>query len=113
MVSEMQMDAAREILDFQEPFDDWCEGRFAAEERDALHSPASAFVRLLARRDAARFLDLKEERLSIRSRPGPTGQRPPYLYLDGEEMSSADLSFSHHGTCLAWALVMPWTAPDA
>lgn len=111
MVSQMQMDAAREALGFEEPFGDWCEDRFSAEERDALHSRASAFVRLLARRDAAHFLNLGEDRLSIRCRPGPTGQRPPYLYLDGQEMSAADLSFSHHGTCLAWALIVPWTAP--
>lgn len=110
LVSQMPMDEARELLDFTEPLDDWCEGRLSAEERDAVHSHSSAFVRLLARRDAARFLDLKEERLSIRCPAGETGRRPPFLYLDGEALSSADVSFSHHGSRLAWALSTPWDA---
>lgn len=108
MVSEMGQDAARDLLEFREPFDTWCGTRFTPEEREALHSRASAFVRLLARRDAARFLDLEERRLSIRAGPGTTGRRPPYLFVDGRESPSTDLSFSHHGNRLAWALTLPW-----
>ena len=109
MVSEMGQDEAQDILDFREPFDAWCGERFSPEEREALHSRASAFVRLLARRDVAQFLDLDEERLSIRAGPGTTGRRPPYLYVDGRESPFMDVSFSHHGTRLAWALTLPWT----
>ncbi len=110
MVSEMAQDAAQDLLEFREPFDAWCGTRFTPEEREALHSRASAFVRLLARRDAARFLDVQETRLSIRAGPGPTGRRPPYLFVDGRESPSTDLSFSHHGNRLAWALTLPWGA---
>jgi phosphopantetheine--protein transferase-like protein len=110
LVSRISLDAAREVLDFAEPFDVWCERMLSADERNSVHSHASAFVRLLARRDAARFLDLEEARLSIRCPPGEPGRRPPFLYLDGEELSSADVSFSHHGSQLAWALSTPWAA---
>jgi phosphopantetheine--protein transferase-like protein len=109
LVSQISLDAARELLDFAEPFDGWCETRLSPDERNSVHSHASAFVRLMARRDAARFLDLNEERLSIRCSPGEPGRRPPFLYLDGEELSSADVSFSHHGSQLAWALSTPWS----
>jgi phosphopantetheinyl transferase (holo-ACP synthase) len=109
LVSEMSLTAAREELGFVEPFDAWCERLLSPDERDAVHSQASAFVRILARRDAARFLDLSEERLSIRCPAGQVGRRPPFLYLDGGEMSSADVSFSHHGRQLAWALSVPWS----
>jgi phosphopantetheinyl transferase (holo-ACP synthase) len=108
MVAEMDQDRARDLLEFREPFDTWCVTHFTPEERDALHSRASAFVRLLARRDAARFLDLEEKRLSIRAGPGTTGRRPPFLFIDGRESPSTDLSFSHHGNRLAWALTLPW-----
>lgn len=108
MVSEMGQDAAQDLLEFSEPFDAWCRTHFTAEEQEALHSRASAFVRLLARRDAARFLDLEETRLSIRAGPGTTGRRPPYLFVDGRESPSTDVSFSHHGNRLAWALTLPW-----
>lgn len=113
MVSEMGQDDAQELLDFREPFDAWCGPRFTPEEREALHSRASAFVRLLARMDAARFLDMEEKRLSIRAGPGATGRRPPFLFVDGRESPSTDLSFSHHGNRLAWALTLPWDGEGA
>lgn len=112
MVSEMIQDEASRLLGFREPFESWCAAWFTPEERQALHSRASAFVRLLARRDAARFLDLEEERLTIRSGPGDTGRRPPYLYVDGKAFVATDLSFSHHGSRLAWALTLPWAGEE-
>jgi phosphopantetheine--protein transferase-like protein len=112
MVSEMSCDEAEAVLEFREPFEEWCEAHFSRAERDAVHSRPSAFVRLLARRDAARFLDVAEDRLAVRCTPGRIGRRPPFLYLDGEELSFADLSFSHHGGQLAWALTLPWTSPS-
>ena len=57
-----------------------------------------------ARREAAAYLELDEDRLQIICPPGPTGRRPPYLYLDGRPMAECGLSISHDGDWIAWAV---------
>ncbi|GMV06006.1 MAG: hypothetical protein AMXMBFR53_22830 [Gemmatimonadota bacterium] len=80
-------------------------GRLTSREADAVHSPASASVRLAARRDLARRLDVEEARLEIVCAPGVTGRRPPRVLLDGHP-ATADVSLSHHGRWIAWAILV-------
>jgi len=82
--------------------------RFTAREADAVYSRASAAVRLGARADLASRIEVREDRLEIVCAPGPTSQRPPRVLLDGEE-TEADVSLSHDGRLIAWAL---WTGID-
>lgn len=79
--------------------------RFTPREADAIHSLASAAVRLSARGAAARALGVQESRLEIVCAPGPKGRRPPRLLLDGKP-APADVSLSHHGDWVGWALLL-------
>lgn len=77
---------------------------FTEREVDAVRGLPSALVRIAARREAAAYLELDEDRLQIICPPGPTGRRPPYLYLDGRPMAECGLSISHDGDWIAWAV---------
>jgi hypothetical protein len=77
--------------------------RFTERERAAVHSRRSAAVRLGARAELARLLHVEEERLEIVCDPGPAGQRPPRVLLDGER-TGADVSLSHDGRWIAWLI---------
>ena len=77
--------------------------RFSEREADAIYSLASAAVRVGARSDLAALLGVPEARLEIVCAPGPTSQRPPRVLLDGRE-TEADVSLSHDGPLIAWAL---------
>lgn len=81
-------------------------GRFTEREWRAIHGPASALVRLRARADLARALNITESVLEIASDDGPAGRMPPRVFVDGEPCST-DLSLSHHGRFLAWAFTLP------
>lgn len=83
---------------------EWMTERFREEEREAVHSLPSALVRLLVRRDAARVLGRGESHLTIVCSPGKAGRRPPFLHEDGMVSSHADVSISHDGDQLAWAV---------
>jgi len=82
----------------------WEAARFRPRERDSIHGLPSALVRLLARRDAAHMLGIQEDVLSIECPPGHTGLRPPYLHRTGTILRNADVSLSHDGRQLAWAV---------
>ena len=91
---------------------DWAEtgstppdGRFTARERAAIHSPASALVRLAARAHLARLLNVDEGRLEIVCAPGAPGRAPPLALLDGQA-APADVSLSHHGRWVAWSILL-------
>ena len=77
--------------------------RFTAREADAVYSRSSAAVRVAARGELARLLGVEERRLEIVCAPGRTSQRPPRVLLDGAE-TEADVSLSHDGPLIAWAL---------
>lgn len=109
MASHLTVERAAHSLAVGEPLERWKARRFSPEELDAVHGVSSALVRLLARRDASALLRLPEERLSIVCPPGPTGLRPPYLYLDGAPLPGVDISLSHDGAHLAWAVRIPWS----
>ena len=77
-------------------------------EADAVYSLASAAVRVGARGELAGLLGVPERRLEIVCAPGPTSQRPPRVLLDGRD-TEADVSLSHDGPLIAWAL---WVGMD-
>jgi phosphopantetheinyl transferase (holo-ACP synthase) len=82
--------------------------RFTPREAEAIHSLEAAAVRLGARRALAAHAGVEEHRLEIVCRPGATGRRPPFVLLDGQE-AAADVSLSHAGAWIGWAL---WSHPD-
>lgn len=77
--------------------------RFSDRERLAVHSLPSAAVRIAARRHAARVLGVAVEDLEVVSEGGKVGRSPPFLLHRGSA-ASADVSLSHHGELVAWAL---------
>jgi phosphopantetheine--protein transferase-like protein len=77
--------------------------RFSEREADAVRTLESAAVRLGARADVARMLGVTEERIEIVCAPGPSTQRPPRVLLDGCG-AAADVSLSHDGGWIAWAI---------
>lgn len=79
--------------------------RFTEREADAIHSVASAAVRLRARRALALALRVEESALEIICDPGVKGRRPPRVLLGGEP-AAADVSLSHHGGWIAWAVLL-------
>jgi len=81
--------------------------RFSEREADAVRTLESAAVRLGAREDVARMLGVTEERVEIVCVPGPSGRRPPRVLLDGCG-AAADVSLSHDGSWIAWAI---WVDP--
>lgn len=85
---------------------------FTTREAEAVHTLASAAARLGARAELASLLDVEERRLEIVCAPGPMGRRPPLVLLDGVP-APADLSLSHHGRWIAWALFAGPDPPSA
>lgn len=77
--------------------------RLTEREADAVYSLESAAVRIGARGDLAALLGVDESRLEIVCAPGPTSQRPPQVLLDGHP-APADVSLSHDGRWIAWAI---------
>lgn len=84
------------------PFEFMVKERFSARERRSIHSPPSAYIRLLARTAIADALDVEEKRLEIVCGDRPTGRTAPVVLLDGEP-TDVDVSLSHHGDQVAWA----------
>jgi hypothetical protein len=77
--------------------------RFSDRERAAVRSLASARVRLEARARLAQILAVDERRLEIVCEVGAPGRSPPLVLLDGER-TDADVSLSHHGRWVGWAV---------
>jgi len=87
-------------------------GRLSVREAEAVHHRASAAVRLAARAALSAALSVDEARLEIVCAPGPVGRRPPEVLLDGSA-SAADVSLSHHGRWIAWAIRTGVSGPGA
>lgn len=79
------------------------EGRFSEAERASVHSLPSAVVRLRARQALARRLGREEADLEIVCTGGPAGRTPPEVLVCGTT-GEADVSLSHHGRWVGWAL---------
>jgi phosphopantetheinyl transferase (holo-ACP synthase) len=84
---------------------------FSAREVDAVYSRPSAAVRVGARGDLAAQMGVAESRLEIVCAPGPASQRPPRVLLDGEG-TEADVSLSHDGRLIAWAVWIGTTSQE-
>jgi phosphopantetheinyl transferase (holo-ACP synthase) len=100
----------REDAAWARPWSDLLEV-MTAREREAVHSLPSAAVRIGARTDAARWLDVSLDRVEIVCAPGSIGRRPPRILVDGAP-TIIDVSLSHDGPWIAWALSHR-TGPDA
>ncbi len=77
--------------------------RLSPREAEAVSSRPSAAVRVAARAALAGSLCVGEERVEIVCAPGSPGRRPPFVLLDGSP-AAADVSLSHHGRWIAWAV---------
>ncbi|HSW28894.1 MAG TPA: 4'-phosphopantetheinyl transferase superfamily protein [Longimicrobiales bacterium] len=77
---------------------------FTEREADAVHSLPSAAVRVRARAALAEMLAAGEADVEIVCDPGVTGRRPPRVHLRGRP-APADVSLSHHGRWVAWAVL--------
>jgi phosphopantetheinyl transferase (holo-ACP synthase) len=77
--------------------------RLTERERKPVHSRGSAVVRLAARAALAAALGVAEARIQVVCSEGPKGRIPPEVLLDGEP-APVDVSLSHHGRWLAWAI---------
>ncbi len=78
--------------------------RLTPRELEAVHSPASAAVRVAAKVELAALLGLDEGGVEIVCPEGVTGRRPPHVLLDGHRAAGLDVSLSHDGRWLAWAV---------
>ncbi|HEX9885423.1 MAG TPA: 4'-phosphopantetheinyl transferase superfamily protein [Longimicrobiales bacterium] len=99
-VAEGELEIGIAVLDPDEPSP---EARLSERERASVHSTASAWVRVHAREHAARLLGAEEGGLEIVCDPGPSGRVPPRLLAGGEPIP-VDVTLSHHGRFVAWAL---------
>ena len=79
--------------------------RFTERERRAVHSVASAAVRIAARDGVATELGADPEALEIVCPGGAVGRTPPRLYVGGSP-AREDVSLSHHGELVGWAVAL-------
>ncbi len=80
-------------------------------ERQSILNSVSADIRVQCKQEIAQRLSITPDRLQI-IRPLTSGQsQPPYLLLDGARWQ-LDLSLSHHGRWLAWAVALPPSGHD-
>jgi phosphopantetheinyl transferase (holo-ACP synthase) len=93
------------------PFRMMLEERFTPREGASIHSPASAYVRLLARTALADALEVDETRLEVVCGREPTGRIPPIVLLDGAR-APVDLTLSHHGHLVGWAFALTIASPE-
>lgn len=77
--------------------------RLSERERRAVHSAASGWVRLTARARASVLLGRPDADLQIVCDDGPPGRAAPRLLVGGRA-TGWDVSLSHHGRWVAWAL---------
>lgn len=104
LVARATVKEAMAILGVSESLDEWISERLDPSELDAVHGLSSALVRVMAKRDAAQMLDLDPGAVTIVCPAGPTGLRPPFLHRGSERIGGADVSLSHDGGELAWAI---------
>jgi hypothetical protein len=85
--------------------------RFTGRELRAIHSEASARVRLLARAQLAALAGVPEAELEIVSPEGPPGRTPPRVLRSGRPWAWR-IGLSHHGSLVAWVLARWADAED-
>jgi len=80
---------------------------FTDREWAGVHGIPSAWVRILARRRLAGLLSPSGARVEILTSGDRPGRTPPTVRVDGSPRPGLDLSLSHHGRFVAWALLLP------
>lgn len=89
--------------------------RFTPEEWEGIHSLRSAHARLLARERVRSLLGLGagadggniSGQVEIRTTGDRPGKLAPQIWFRGSRIRDLDLSLSHHGRFVAWALLVP------
>jgi phosphopantetheinyl transferase (holo-ACP synthase) len=81
--------------------------RFTDREWAGVHGIPSAWVRILARRRLAGLLTPSGGTVEILTSGDRPGRTPPRVRVDGSPRPDLDLSLSHHGRFVAWALLLP------
>ena len=79
------------------------ERRLTDRELAAVHSRASAAVRVGAKSMLADMLTVDENDIEIVCAPGAIGRMPPFVFLNGKP-AGADVSLTHDGPWIAWAV---------
>jgi len=82
------------------------ESIFTELERSAIHNMASALVRYYCKRHLSALAGIAAQQWQIIRPTHEKKPQPPYLLLDGYR-TDCDVSLSHHGIWLAWALSLP------
>ncbi len=77
--------------------------RFSPREWESVHSAGSAYARLHVRAAAAKRLGVPEESIEVVCERQESGRAPPGLLVAGHGVD-LDVSLSHHGRFVAWAL---------
>ncbi len=77
---------------------------FTAEEWEGIHSPPSAAVRIAVRNALAREEGIAPRSIEILTSGSRRGRTPPRVRVEGRERPELDLSISHHGRFVAWAV---------
>jgi hypothetical protein len=85
---------------------------FSSREWRCIRSVPSAWVRILAKRRLLDLLGGAPEGLEIVTSERHPGERPPRVLICGKESMEVDVSLSHHGRYVAWA-VLPSSANAA
>lgn len=103
--SDLESDGLRPGIALVEP-DAEVPDVFTPQELKAIHGPASAWVRIRAREHLASLVGVEEDALEIVCPEGATGRTPPHVLLRGHPCPW-DVSLSHHGRYVGWALRGP------
>ena len=82
-------------------------GHFTEREWAGIHGIPSAWARILARRRLVGHLCLSGSRVEILTSGDSPGRTPPTVQVDVSPRPELDLSLSHHGRFVAWALRPP------
>lgn len=87
--------------------------QFTPAEWEGIYSLPSAQVRILARQRIESLLGSVRGAapdsipIEVVTSGGPPGRTPPRILRGGRELEGWDLSLSHHGRYVAWALLVP------
>lgn len=79
---------------------------FSIKELKTIHNEESKWVRLHAKKEIAKKLDLEQSRIQIIRPIKGNKTQPPIVLLDNKK-SEIDISLSHHGRWLAWSFSAP------
>lgn len=80
---------------------------FTEREWAGIHGIPSAWARILARRRLAGLVGPTGSGVEILTSRDRPGRAPPVVKVDGSPRPDLDISLSHHGRYVAWAMLPP------